>query len=460
MNKRFLSIVQDTMAQYDMLQSGQTVLCAVSGGADSVALLRALCTLQETMHIAVCACHVEHGIRGEEAQRDADFAQQLFESLQVPYRIVHCDVPAEAQKRGIGWEEAARILRYAALQETADALHAQKIATAHTLDDNLETMLFHLARGAGAKGLGGIPPTRGQIIRPLLGVTREQIEAYLQTLSQAFVTDSTNLSNAYTRNRIRHEIVPILRQINPKCAQAAGRAAQSLREDASYLETCAAQRGKQIAKQTENGLQISVSAFADTPKPLQTRMLFQFLQQSGIPAIRCDAALIARLQAFLLQTQTAKIQLVQNFVAIRQQNQVRIVQETPQIQIAEIPVWLGFSAKIAGTSSKVTLSKCRIRPDFNKKFNTFYADCGKIHFETLHIRTRRQGDRIQLAEKSGHASLKKRMQDYQIPQEKRNEILLLADKNGIIAVQSMGTDYSRWVQSDNTDILKIEFEGE
>ncbi len=204
-----LETVKQTIEDYHMLNPGEPVLAALSGGADSVALLRALLALG----YPVRAFHLNHCLRGAESDRDEAFCRALCERLGVPLTVERIDVGAQTAGEGI--EAAARRIRY---ERLVAAAQGAKIATAHTADDNLETMLFHLARGTGPKGLAGIPPVRGDIIRPLIGAERAQVEAYLSELGQDFVTDSTNLSDDYTRNRIRHEVVPCCGSSTHRCA--------------------------------------------------------------------------------------------------------------------------------------------------------------------------------------------------------------------------------------------------
>ena len=211
-----LEHVKQTIVAYDMLRPGEPVLVALSGGADSVALLRVL----RELGYAVRAFHLNHCLRGAESDRDEAFCRTLCAQLGVELTVERVDVAAAAREQSKGVEETARRIRYARLH---DAAQGAKIATAHTADDNLETMLFHLVRGTGPKGLAGIPPVRGQIIRPLLQVERAQVETYLASLGQDYVTDSTNMDETYTRNRIRHTVVPALWAIQPSAAQAAAR---------------------------------------------------------------------------------------------------------------------------------------------------------------------------------------------------------------------------------------------
>ena len=215
------------------------VLCAVSGGADSVCLLHLLNENRERLGIELRAAHFEHGIRGGESLRDAAFVKALCESLGVELYTGSGDTPAYAREMGMSMEEAARELRYAFLERAAEQLDCDFIATAHNADDNAETVIFNLARGSGARGLGGIPPQRGNIIRPLLSVTRREIEEYIDGRGIEHITDSTNLSDDYSRNLIRHQVLPVLKSINPGFAGAVGRTAALLRQDEDCLDAMA-----------------------------------------------------------------------------------------------------------------------------------------------------------------------------------------------------------------------------
>ena len=197
-----------------MTEPGDTVVCAVSGGADSVSMLHVLLSLQDTLGIRVEAAHFNHHLRGAESDRDEAFVRQLCASLGVPLHTGGGDVQARAAQTHESLEEAARKLRYAFF-DTLPGL----VATAHTQDDNLETVLLNLTRGTGLAGLTGIPPKRGRLIRPMLVCTRAQIEACLAEHGFSYVTDSTNLLPDARRNRLRQRVIPLLREENPAVAQ-------------------------------------------------------------------------------------------------------------------------------------------------------------------------------------------------------------------------------------------------
>ncbi len=459
--KHFFAQVCDTIRNYQMVCRGERILCAVSGGADSVALLRVLCELREELGIEICACHVNHKLRGEESERDEAFACKLFAKLQIENRVIRCDVAAEAVRAGQGIEETARQVRYAALQETARAFGAVRIATAHTVDDTLETMIFHLARGTGSRGLGGIPPVRGNIIRPLIDCTREQVEAYLECIEQPFVTDSTNLSTKYTRNRIRHDIIPVLREINPRCAQAAGRAAQFLRQDEAFLSEIVQEKCEKLVRHTQQGVELDCTAFLAEPERLHGRILHRILCAVGVAELHCSEKHVQRLYR-LLQKQgnpSAQVQLPDGVWAIRQYETVSIGKPLAENFVKTTKVYAGFSGVVLGSDTKLTLSICPEGVDINKTFNNFYVNYDTIHFETLVARGRSIGDRICLHQNAGHSTLKKLMIAHRIPKHVRNRLIVLADCNGVVAVQGLGADVSRWAAS-HTNVLKICFEGE
>ena len=199
--------VRNTVEKYHMANTEESVLCCLSGGADSVALLLCL----HEIFPQVRACHINHQLRGEESLRDECYCVEICQKLGVPIEVRRVDAKEYAQKLGKSVEEGARILRYQIFEE----MGCDKIATAHSLSDCIETAIFNFARGTGITGLASIPPVRGKIIRPLIECSRAEIEAFLSQRGVDWVTDSTNLTDDYTRNRIRHNIVPQLRQINP-----------------------------------------------------------------------------------------------------------------------------------------------------------------------------------------------------------------------------------------------------
>ena len=253
---------------------GARVLCAVSGGADSMCLLALLC---ETGDYTTAAAHFEHGIRGEESLRDRAFVEAWCRARGIACFVGQGDAPARAAEKGLGLEEAARELRYAFLERTAEREGYDWIATAHNADDNAETMLLNLTRGSGAAGLCGIPPRRGRIIRPLLELTREEIEKYLRESGTPHVEDSSNADDTASRNRIRHRVTPVLRELNPRFAAAAGRTAALLRRD----EDCLGALAEEFIRREFDGESLDAAALAALHGAVSSRVLRKLLPEGA-----------------------------------------------------------------------------------------------------------------------------------------------------------------------------------
>lgn len=242
---------------------------ALSGGADSTALLIALYQLRERLSLTLSAVHVHHGIRGAEADRDAEFCAGLCARYGIPFTLVHVDAPAFAKQNRLSLETAARQLRYDALMQAAKS---GEIATAHHADDNAETVLFHLLRGSGLRGLTGIPARSGRIIRPLLTATKAEILGFLGEIGQSYVEDSTNLTGENTRGRLRQTLMPALTAENPAAVRHLAQTAAALSEDEAYL-TAIADRAYEAAQTDFGGL----NGLSEIARPIRMRMYLRRL---------------------------------------------------------------------------------------------------------------------------------------------------------------------------------------
>lgn len=226
--------VLKTIEAYQMLSPDSAVVAGVSGGADSMALLHVLQSWRKDWpELKVTAAHVNHCLRGAEADRDEEHVRRYCQREGIPLEVLKIDVREEAAKRKLGLEACGRAVRYEFFRRLAGENGV--IATAHTLSDLAETVLLHLTRGTGLKGLCGIPPVRENIVRPLIDCSRREIEDYCREHKIPYVTDSTNLEARYSRNKVRLQVLPALKEINPAFEEAVGRMAQSLREDDGCL---------------------------------------------------------------------------------------------------------------------------------------------------------------------------------------------------------------------------------
>jgi len=233
-----------------ILQPGMRLAVGLSGGADSVALTRALAGRAGELGIVLHAAHLHHGLRGEEADRDCNFARQLAGGLGIPFHTHRVDVTAEAEKLRESIEETARRLRYAWFRDLMAEGRVDALATAHTLDDQAETVLGKFLRGAWTEGFSGIHPVvrfaEGRILRPLLGTTRAQVEEYLQGLGQGWCEDGSNRDLAYTRNRIRRELLPALERWNPRLKEHLAQMAELAREEEGWWDAEMARLAPQL----------------------------------------------------------------------------------------------------------------------------------------------------------------------------------------------------------------------
>ena len=290
--------VLEQLRELHCLEPEQTVCCALSGGADSVCLLRCLLELRPVLGITITAVHVNHHLRGAESERDRAFCQQLCAGLGVRLAVYDVNPAARAAQEHCSEELAARECRYAAFAQ----VQADWIATAHTASDNLETAVHRLVRGASLHGLTAIPPKNGRFLRPLLRVTRRQVEQYLESLGQTYVTDSTNLTDAYTRNRIRHQVIPALEQLNPSVERTVSYTLRSLRREDDFLhqQAQAAYAKCHTGKNTLSGLETLHEA-------LQFRCIAMLLEEAGIS---CEAPLLERLAA-LAETLPLEVRFIE-----------------------------------------------------------------------------------------------------------------------------------------------------
>lgn len=270
--------------EYEMLPENADLLCGVSGGADSVALLF---LLKEVIgrcpqkNLTLRAVHVEHGIRGEESLKDAAFTECLCKSLRIPLQIFSVDAVAFAKEKGLGLEEAARILRYKAFQ-TAAKEHRSRIVLAHHMDDNAETVLFQMARGSSIHGLCGIRPVRtdeaGYVyLRPLLCLQKRELEFYLREIGQDWQTDATNADTLYSRNRIRHMVLPELEEVNSQAIRHICRTAEQLSEIEDFLHLQMLQEYRKRVKKEKNRWELNLSGFDSCHKALRKELLLELL---------------------------------------------------------------------------------------------------------------------------------------------------------------------------------------
>lgn len=416
--------------KYDLISPGDQIICALSGGADSTALLFALYLLREKFQFALSAAHFNHNLRGEESLRDEQFVRNLCDRYDIPLFVGTGTV--KAGKKGL--EAAAREARYAFF-----ATLPGKVATAHTANDNAETVLLHLVRGTGLKGLGGIAPVNGRIIRPMLNVTRADVVAFLQEYCLTCVQDSSNDTDAFLRNRLRHHVMPLLEQENPRLAENLSAMALTLRQDEAFLQ-----------QQAKRQATLNVTALGQMEDPLRNRVIEGFLKEQGVrePEYRHIAAVS---DLIFSQKPSARVHLPGGVTVERCYDVLRVCPEG-----AFLPMELHCPGEtvIESLGLKVT---CRQAQQSCNSGNTFtVAPSGKVW-----LRSRLPGDEIRLP--GGTKSLKKLFIDRKIPASQRSLIPVLADEKGVLAVYGMGVNRNR-IPSELPGVqfifTKTEFGGE
>lgn len=442
------------MQEQHMTKPGQGVLVALSGGADSTALLRVLLELAPVLQLRVEAAHVHHGIRGAEADRDEAFCKALCDQLDIPLSVHHCDVPTYAKQQGMGIEQAAREVRYQALEDIRCAHHLDAIATAHHREDNAETLLFRLARGTGLAGLCGIPPVRGCIIRPLLCVGRGEIEVYLQECGQDYVTDSTNAELSYSRNRIRSRVLPELEQISHGAVDALCRLAQEAVQDNELLEQMAHQLWESAVQHREWGISLPVSLLAQAHPALASRALRQIYHMVAgqeLQRVHVDALLTLIRRGM----SGSAVYLPRDWVASVDVDMLCLTHGKCGERQGYCIAVQHFPAVIEVPETKFLVSFVFSHEEAKKiqrKLMTTPMDYDTIK-HNLVVRSRRPGDRLRPCGFHGARRLKKMMAEARIPLEWRDCLPLIVCGGVVAACPGLRPDAAYMAHPDTRQVI-------
>ncbi len=449
--------VERTLKRFRMISFGDKVLVGVSGGIDSVVLIDVLFKLKDKLGIQLAVAHFNHELR-QTAQRDEEFVEKLAEKYGCPLFKGREDVRKLVKKRGMGIEEAARFARYAFFERVASQENFNKVALAHTLSDNVETFFLRVIKGASVDGLKGIPPVRGIYIRPLIEVSRKEIERYAKENHLYFVQDESNEDERFLRNWIRLKLIPLLEERNPSLEETVGRIQQALREVWEYLDGKVEKLSKDIVKTEGEAIYFNIERLNDIPKALVKRLLFKILYENfyaGTPELLSSSHMEA-IMAMLGDSRGSKrIDLPKGVEAVREYSTLSLrrkeaeKKQEGEVLITSCGVYL-FGNKLfvirKGTFPNVVgLGKwCAL------------FDAAKVSFPLV-LRHRRPGDRIFIP-RVGHKKLQDFFVDLKIPRSKRNSIPILATSEGDV-LWVVGYRQREDLKPEGKEALLIEVRG-
>ena len=420
--------VLKTVKKYNMLSKGDRVLIGVSGGADSIALLEFFVSVKEKYDLDICVAHIEHGIRGEDSVNDAEFVENYCKKLGVNFYLKTIDAPNLAKKAKMGVEEYSRMARY----DFFNTIECDKIATAHNLTDNIETLLFRLARGTGLKGACSIPAVRGKIIRPFIEVSSCEIRKWCNDNNIPYRVDCTNSDSAYSRNLIRLEILPLFEKLNANYQDNIENFISDVNEDYAFIDNYVKSIYPKIVKNNE----IDLPKLNELDLSIKKRILIMFFDKNGYSLNRIH------LQSVIdITLKSGKSQIKENVFAISAKGKIRLAKFNDLNKKDE------FVTKILNID------------EFKDKNIDFYCDCDKIVGNII-IRAKQAGDRIKPAGRNVSKTLKKLFNESAYPIEKRDKKIVVCDDFGIVGVIGLCADERVKVDCNTAKILTIKLPSE
>ncbi len=441
--------VVKTIIEYNMTADNKNIVVGISGGADSVCLLHILCAIKEEFDLNIFACHLNHMLRGNESDRDEEFCKRICEQLNVPLEISRVDVSNEAKKTKYSIELCARKIRYEFFEKSAKK-HNAIIATAHTMSDSMETVVFNIMRGTSLKGICGIPPKRDNIIRPLINLTREEVEEYCKENNLDYVTDSTNLSDEYSRNFIRHNIIPLLKEKSGNFITSFSHMTKTLSKDNEYLEICT-QSLLESAK-CETGYLCDVISKAHPA--LFSRAVATLLKQNNLKESYDAIFLISN----AISSGEGKVRLSKSVYATAKNGIFFFENACTPNPYFEVE-FENNVAKLPFQNKKVVLCEenkenLLIFREFPVKHLKNYFDYGKIKGK-MFARQRKDGDKVLLYNRGCTKSLKKLFNEARISLPERFENIIVCDDEGIVWVENFGVSQRCCVDENTKTVFEI-----
>ncbi len=450
--------VRNYMDKWQMLQSEDCVIVGVSGGADSICLLLLLSQLQKEIGFRMVAVHVNHGLRGLDADADEAYVKEFCKKLGVVCEIYSADVELISKKRKQSTEEAGREVRREFFEETMRKYHGTKIALAHHQNDSAETFFINLSRGTGLRGLGGIAPVNGNVIRPLLCLKREEIEAYLKQEGIFYCTDDTNYGDEYTRNRIRNHTIPYLQeQVNPKVVEHMNETMEQIRQVQGFLDEQVQRYWERSVVAVESGHLISEEAYLQIPEALKPLLIRRVLTATCGREKDLESVHVKQLQELFQKQVGRKTDLPYRMEGRRVYEGILVYVKENQPKQKLDEVIFDIHDKEGNFQIGKKQIFCRVTDEYVEKSHTKLFNCDIIK-NNISIRTRKQGDYITIHEDGRTQKLRSYFINEKIPQEQRDEILLVAEGSHVLWIVGYRTNPVYKVKTNTKCVLEIQID--
>ncbi|MCM1157399.1 MAG: tRNA lysidine(34) synthetase TilS [Bacteroidales bacterium] len=481
--------IRKTIREYQMLDAKDRVVMGISGGADSVALLLALCRLREEFSLWLAAVHVNHGIRGDAAKGDAEYVERLCRTYGVPFFLFEENIPEMAKKQGKSEEEMGREYRYQCFFRVLEEMHAGKLAVAHHMDDQAETVLFHLIRGTGLSGMRGMLPVNGKVIRPLINCRKEELADWLRREQVPWREDATNREDICSRNRLRNRVFPELEKINAQTVAHVCRLAKEMQEYeqffrqsvSDYVERNAVVEGRE----GEFSVKINRKMLAGQPEVMCRGVIYELLALAAGKKRDFTEEHVQAVCALLAKQSGRKISLPCRIEAlVSYENLIirkclekreecwqekielnRLLAEAENGYPAEQKIVLPGGAYLgvqvlsaAGQGEKIAEIQKMSAGNFKNPYAKFF-DCDTIK-GTLYIRTPQPEDYLVINQQGGRKSLSRYFKDVKLPADKRKARMIVADGSEVLWVLGGRRSEKYRIQDDTRHVLMLTYEGE
>lgn len=438
-----------------MINKGEGIILGVSGGADSVCLLTVLNELKGLFNTELYVVHVNHGIRGIEADNDEKYVESLCSSMGIWFRAYRYDVPSLAEKNCLSEEEMGRNIRYDVFEKVREEVGASKIAVAHNSNDSVETILYNMCRGTGIKGVCGIPPVRGNVIRPIMCCSRNEIEEYLNTRNIRYKMDSTNLKGEYTRNKIRLELIPYISEnINTRSQEHILNLAEQLSSIEKYINNESEKAYLQSVGEIEDEIRIDTGLLKQYPDIIRQEVIRRCIEKIAGKLKDITSGHISSVMELIDNITGKQVNLPYNIICENIYGYCRIRKRRSAVTHFKPIEVIVPGEYILENGSKFILT-LENSVNFMEKIYTKWFDYDRIK-NAMQIRFRQNGDFLEVAN-GGHKKLKSYFIDEKVPREQRDTVPLLSDGSHIIWIVGYRISEAYKITDSTKNVLKVQY---